>query len=67
MFHSIFNLVFALNCWSCNNFNPLCDDPFDASKLNDAEKLNFIYDCTNGLCMKTVSVANIKGECEKSN
>lgn len=51
-----------LKCWSCNNNNQFCDDPFDSSKLNAAEKLS-LYDCPNGRCVKTI--ANIPGESPK--
>lgn len=54
----LFFLVFALKCWACNNLLAFCDDPFDPSKLTEAEKFSLI-DCTGGLCVK--SVANIKG------
>lgn len=53
-----FCLVVALECWSCNNFDAFCNDPFDSSKLTEVERVRLI-DCTDGVCVK--STANIKG------
>lgn len=43
MFYSLFILVFALKCWSCNSeTDKFCDDPFDSSKFTESENASLI-------------------------